>query len=440
MWEGIQLDVNRTGSVPLHFNSPQQRENLKEILKKRLVVISRLQEDIEGKLSARLEGGDETSMNLRRLIVLGHFFALHREENIEPNKTETAIHRMLENRDKLIFEVIYFTSVNKILHVQDTRCNKLFDEISRTYTMVCDAMKNIMTCRKDSLTWQANSIIIEENEIEFDMLQTQNSEPSLDKDLHRVKVLCEFTKNVLNQYRFLQQLEVSDVKDMTKIPREVVNMCLGLSPSQGCQGGFGKRRVVGILSSFVYSWLEDKCVEWHADLSHQELMTETENELLRVQKDSIGQKKKSKKKKKRKSAKNISSGEMNDEPTYSKQGDLTPDEVPTSPSSTLSSYKTDLVFESCTERYSRPNEGSITEGKDIENMEHIILQTSTVMSDVARVNSSTSSSEAMHMSNKQDNLQVFVSDQGNLVSVENFLCSRYFRVLKENNAEQNDEN
>jgi hypothetical protein len=422
MWEGIQLDVNRTGSVPMHFNSPQQRENLKEILEKRFFVISQLQDSIEGKLLGCVQGGDKSSTNLRHLVLFGHFFSLYQEgNNVESNKTKAAIDLMLETRDKVLFEVIYYTSVHKILNVQTTRCNNLYHEISRAYTMVCNAMKNIKMCRKDLLTWQTNSIIIEESQIEYEMLQTKNSEPSLEKDIHRVQVLCDFTKNVLQQYRFLQQLEISSVKEVNRIPREVLDIYYSTSPTLGCQGSYGKRRIVGILSSYVYSWLEEKCIEWHAELTHQELMIETENELLQEQINCNVQKKKSKKKKKRKNTKTASPEEANNEFAHAKQRDLGSD---------LNSNNTDAVCESHTDG------GIVADGKDIKNVENTLLQTNTKPSNIERV-STTSSNEAKQISNKNENVQVFVSDQGNLVSIESFLCSRYFRVLKESRKHSN---
>jgi len=39
-----------------------------------------------------------------------------------------------------------------------------------------------------------------------------------------------------------------------------------------CEGGGGRRRIAGILSVCLYNWLQKKCLEWHADLTQNELL------------------------------------------------------------------------------------------------------------------------------------------------------------------------
>ena len=78
-----------------------------------------------------------------------------------------------------------------------------------------------------------------------------------------------------------------------------------------CSGSGGQRRLVGILSSCVYTWVLERSLEWHADLTHAELLMDEDFLFDNQSKatSTVVQSKKSKKKKKKRSSKKETSAD-----------------------------------------------------------------------------------------------------------------------------------
>jgi len=431
LWKGIQLVSNRAGSVPLHCNSPQQRENLKSVMENRNIILARLQDKIEVELLSSPSDGSNTVSFLRRLVTFGEYFALKEENGDMMGDLATAVESMLKLRDELIFKIIYQTDVSTILKMQSSRCTELYAHSTRIYELVNDLLESADMNQKDRITWQANSIMIEEHQMSIDHCFGQEGEASLQRQLIEVQHLCHFIKSILQQCRLYRLIEAtkctSDNNESNVIPSEVFDLCEGQVPIPWCKKGFGKRRIVGILSACLYSWLQERCMEWHADLTHQELMAETEEELIKESKHiaTAEQKTKSKKKKKRKNSKKDNSEEEK------KEIFIQTEDVPKSSVEDNIEGQTSILTDSIPDNEhisSDPVDASFedSEGRRVDSSAS--LDQGKVLATFLKKNGKEGLYEVPHTD--KESVQVCVVDKGKFISAESFLCSRYFQALK----------
>lgn len=434
LWKGIQLVSNRTGSVPLHCNSPQQRENLKAVMENRNIVLARLQDKIELVLLSIPTDGSSSTPHLKRLVTFGRYFALKEKSEGKIDDLATGVDSMLKLRDELIFKIIYQTDVSTILNMQSSRCMELYAHTTHVYELVNDLLKSAGMNQKDRITWQTNSIMIEENQMSIDDYLGQEGEASLERQLSEVEHLWHFVKSVLQQCRFFRLIEATkfisnnDVSHV--IPPQVFELCEGDVPLPCCRKGFGKKRIVGILSACIYSWLQERCMEWHADLTHQELMIETEEELLKESEDIVAaeQKLKSKKKKKRKQIKKSVSKEMKE--IISNHSEV----VPKAEKVNIMGEDENLILST-----NLPGNGYISNDPvSLEDSESRSLDSSASLDQ--NMASTTSSNRngidgvSKSPRTEKEVVQVCVVDKGKTISAENFLCERYFQALKDDDA------
>jgi len=441
MWEGIQLDCNRTGSVPQHFNSPQQRENLKKMLEKRLFLLTKLQDKIEVEVLSCPRDVNSTVPVLRRLAAFGEYFALNEDSTADSEDLLAARDEMMVLRDEMICSTIYQTDVKTILKMQSDRCSQSYEKTANVFNLLNERLENIEMSQKDRLTWQAATIMIEENVMAYEESRDKDMEPSLDRDMNEVLNLCDFVKNILNQFRFYENVKAAKsmekVGENVKIPSQVLRICEGAVTSFKCEGGCGLRRVAGILSACLYSWLQEQCMEWHADLTHQELMIETEEEVLQESKEAAAnqQKKKSKKKKRRDVSKKNVSPEADVEPNSKSQAKY---EEKSSDSTT--SLESDEEKE-WNEPMKEPAESDRDSARSERTIEGGPSETP-APNTAAREEPSPESTpeeagdEALEEDDKffeKENIKVSVVDRETLISAESFLCARYFQVLEDSN-------
>lgn len=107
-------------------------------------------------------------------------------------------------------------------------------------------------------------------------------------------VVCEMFRNVLNQTLHIRQRNNNNDTPRLFVPPRLYDFLRGKNNNGPCQGGGGKRRATGILVGLVYEWLKDRCNEWHAELTQNELL-----ESVLVEGDNVKPTKSSKKSKKK---------------------------------------------------------------------------------------------------------------------------------------------
>ena len=280
------------------------------MLEKRLNILMGLQDKIELELLSSPKNADGNGYSsvpgLRRLAAFGEYFSFKGSNSLQ------ALHTLLKEteeimalQNKLVCATINQTELSTILNIQSDRCASLYKKSHFICKLLNDRFEEIDMDQKDKFTWQANTIMIEENLIAYDEIHRTEVEPSHETDLSEVLTLCEFVKNILNQCRFFNVVEAKastpNSGEREEIPAQVLKICEKAFSGLKCEGGCGLRRITGILSAYLYFWLQERCMEWHSDLTHQELMMETEEEMLQeIKENAIKEKKKSKKKKKRK--------------------------------------------------------------------------------------------------------------------------------------------
>ena len=439
MWEGIQLDSNRTGSIPLHCNSPPQRENLKKMLEKRLLILVKLQDKVESELLSCPENIDGCSLIpvLRVLATFGEYFAL--KEDIESKNLKevlTGIDSMMQLQNEMICSTINQTDVDTIKQMQSDRCSRLHEKIMQVCKIVNDRLEFIDLDKNDRLTWQANTIMIEENMMAYEENREGGTERSLALDLNEVLNLCEFSKNILYQFRFYSAIEAKSTMGKShlngQIPTQVMKICEGIFASLKCEGSCGLRRVSGILSAYLYFWLQQRCMEWHADLTHQELMIETEKELLDEVKENAAndrKKKAKKKKKKRKGSTKISSLQGVEAKELSESlGETSLELVENRQISPIGIENFPLNRS--------PSDADVGDSFQSKPIEIAVMEDDASSQLATDETAECASSQEGEL--EEEYIQVCVIDKGEKMSVEDFLCARYFNALGDDNFQTYD--
>lgn len=443
LWKGIELAC--AGSVPLQFNSPEQRENLKTMLEKRNSILGRLNEKIMLELFSFPSGGDDSSCFLRRFITFGEYFALKEECGDDTTDLASAVDLMLELRDELTSKIIYQTEVSTILEMQSSTCTKLYNQCINAFELANEYLKNTDLNRKDKITWQENSINIEEDQMFIEEFLGQECEPSLERHMNEVQYLSTFVKKCLKQCRFYRQVEaakvVLDTNQSIMTPPQIFKLCevlgSGLIPTLKCEGGFAKRRIAGIVSVCLYSWLQERCMEWHADLTHQELMIETEEELLKERKEiaSTEQKKKSKKKKKNKKWKTPAAEEVQEKALDDSEAVPKSDKGDSEEESSTAAENS-LDNENIS---SDPEEVALVNYEQIDS--NASLEEGKPTAILSKENGKDEEENGIDVGVLHKNpllekevSQVCVVDKGKLITAESFLCARYFHALDDDNV------
>jgi len=112
-------------------------------------------------------------------------------------------------------------------------------------------------------------------------------------------------RNVLNQMLYLQRETASfEYGGAVIVPLKLKSFLRGenLGLSGPCEGGGGRRRTTGILVGLFYRWLKERCDEWNAELTQNELLESMVDETFEDFKPAKGKKSKKKRDKEKKNA------------------------------------------------------------------------------------------------------------------------------------------
>jgi hypothetical protein len=154
--------------------------------------------------------------------------------------------------------------------------------------------------------WQAHEIIVQEN---LDTPANIGEDTCVNDEDQLINVWA-LVENLTALIRLKEFVEMSarkrgavrkkippwafvklDVKDGQKDKQSVP------TTNAKCCGGSGKRRVICIISACLYSWLQERCMEWHADLTQKELLSDAkDDEFMNISGVLPGKKRVSKKK------------------------------------------------------------------------------------------------------------------------------------------------
>lgn len=398
MWKGIQLHSNRSGSVPLVCNSPPARDSLHRMLVERQTILSKLFDEMTNLL---LVSKMDKEQPVKVMLVLGEYFHFLCESKRNDKATiECHLEQVLEFHHDLICRVIYKRIAKDMKNIFSEKCIRLYDNLGNLDRDVQTLENSSLMSKSESYDWKTNMIMMEEFDECFKCAMQEEKEdsfePSIEQDTNKIHHLCEYVKTLHGQIQLLRIFQcrnsevIRNLSDID-IPQQLYKLCENttLSPSI-CERYCGQRRIAAVLSAFLYCWFQQLCMEWHADLTRQELMTETENELLEIESkvESSKSKKKSKKKKSKVKISEPAKAEEKNEKTKSKE-----------------------EVRQAIDSIDIP-EGSEVSGHEEEKKIDPFVENIGAMS--------------------EDDLfeQVGVTDGGRKISAVDFLCSRYFDIIE----------
>ena len=258
----LQL-ANRPGSVPQMALCAQHRDSYRSLLAVKVGALQKLRRQLESRMMDRL---------LCRNIW-----------------TRVLVDKALSPRDSTTTEddgmVDVWSSCERTTHT--IHCGNVKDLKNGQVERANEWMKCIKRAQ-ESLTRNQSYSMLEEYQILLANANSLNSIVDCNGDeAAREEAIPQFInavflvfQNVLNQWLYLKRVtEVTEDLGTTNVdlPLKLKRFLRGQGEphvwSDGtCQGGGGRRRVTAIMTGLLYRWLQDRCNEWHAELTQKELL------------------------------------------------------------------------------------------------------------------------------------------------------------------------
>jgi len=323
-WKVIQLQGNRTNVLPPMYNSKEQRTYIQEMIEEKLKILSQLNDMLDQVLvsPSSEEGCTGDSTNLKRIVAHAVYFSHNYvEERCKDTLNNVFDYKsLLSSRSASVCKTIHETKVLDVLEIQSKRIESMRSQaklLVENMEAHSEAIIIKLPQKYESL-WKANNILIEERTIGDDKFsKCAKAQASLESEKNELRDSCCLVGDVGRQCRLLEDLKTVDLNqsDNNTVKKpftpghsenldggQIVFTIFGNEESQSqtsekCDGGGGRRRVTSIISACIYSWLQDRCMEWHADLTQKELLSAVEDEPSSVN-GMIPRTKKSSKKKK----------------------------------------------------------------------------------------------------------------------------------------------
>ena len=435
LWKVIQLDKNRTGSVPQPYNCPIRRQYLIEMLIKKGDTINKLGDKIQQVMPMLI---DEHSVNetltpesgcvLTRLVSQAVYFSWKfKEECIESFNND--IKTLLSLRNDLVCHSICQSKVSVILDTHARRMLNLRTETERLADIIDHVQDNenkviYYPPKKYDVHWNTNKIMIEEKMIEYDILRDQ--ERSYTSDTSNMSNLLSLSEHLCKQCRLLdgingsERLKESDQEALVKvhqIPKWSHNLDKNSEESEKgeklnngcssekCVGGNGQRRVMCMIIACLYSWVQERSREWHADLTQEELLMGADDESadLNVKSNSEGGSRNRKGKKKKRKARKDSNLKSDDQ------------EVNAKPAARVEPISEER------ENYTGDIEVNMTKDNNTRPMQ------------IDEIDQHGSNPVELDAGFEDIDVNIFVIGKESAMSAQDYLSERFVRILKDDN-------
>jgi len=326
-WKVINLQEKCPNALPPTYNSTVQRKYIHDMIDEKLNILSALNEKLVQVLgpSSSDEGfvGDLTT--LKRIVAYAVYFS-HKHIEKKCLDTRGCVHEyktLLILRSASVCKTIHETKILDILDIQSKRTDNMRNQtnlLSQNMAAHSEAIIGQLP-QNYALEWKANNIEIEDRTAVADEIYKKRgkSEASLESEKNELRNSCYLVGHVAKQCRLLEDLKDEYLyRDDNSIIKKLITPGYSKNLDDGqiiltvfaneerhgkipekCDGGGGERRVISIISVCIYGWLQDRCMEWHADLTQKELLSAVEDEPLRIHGSIPRTKKISKKKKDR---------------------------------------------------------------------------------------------------------------------------------------------
>lgn len=448
-WKVIQLDTEHTDSVPSTYNCPVRRQYSIDLVTIKAKAIVKLQIELDNLLETSNPYVCDNSHNLAKLVGISCYFSLMAQHNNEPSSKEHVYKDLLTQRNDLVCNSIGRSKVSKLLQAQSTRINELRNK-SRKLVNDIDNQKGVIKTvyyppKVFELEWTTNKIFIEEKMMDDETFM--KNETSLDCDLAEVSNLCNFVEFVTKQcrlygdiiikgnvdhgnseYKIPEWLRTIDLLSEKSEEREEVSSTR-ISNYKRCNGGGGQRRVMCILSACIYSWVKERSMEWNADLTHEELLMDVEEEFSTLNNPAphtILRGKKSKKKKRKSISKQEDSQhiELNIE-------DVSPRDTIIKDS--IGNNNHALSHESIKDDTENILDVKVEFEKDVREEVSILSNEQGSKSNKSLLKLNEGGVEGNMMLGDEDelNINIIVSNKNSSETVKEYLCNRFLQVLED---------
>jgi len=281
----------------LLFNDPTQREFLTTMLIDNGLILKEMYEALLVFDGHNVEGtNEEGGMSFFVLAATSAFImVVNKISPIESFPWDQSIDKVFKLRNGLAITTNPRTDADTLLEDISNSRSQILLEISRAILLLDSSINDEKLDSKQMSIWNANKIIMEESEI-----CDQNFKEfgfSLENDVSKIDNILELTSVLLKQSRYRKELHVRGIGSCLEINIPSViykSIHDGKLLQERCEGGNGERRVSSILSACLYGWLEKQCIQWHADLTHEELLLDAEEDLLCEDSKKLQKKKKQK--------------------------------------------------------------------------------------------------------------------------------------------------
>jgi len=455
LWKVIQCANNSTGVIPSAYVCSVRRGYQIEMLKKKSLILKELQNKMEMNLilssssssclnanhvEYRMEASDVEvrNSNLARLVSLATYCSwINGDKDIEKMceyQHETSV-SMLHD---LVCNTTCQSEKSEMIKVQSERMGKVRDTVKELGIDIVGG--NFDIPKSYEASWLNNNIFIEENMMKDDLILESKVESTFDTDKSEMYNICgviqyvgkqfrlyadiNASKNLANEtaavdtdfHKLPQWIEEIRFRDYNKEKLQMERGCKDDDDNWKCEGG-GKRRVMCILSACLYSWVQERCVEWHADLLHEELLMDANEEFALANKTNNGSQrsKKSKKKKKKGSAKQ----------------EVTVSAIDVKGVKSLETVQTSNIIEEQNECEREDGDTNISSSEPQHNETEEGSRPNSPIEDVDESEFvQVDCSEENSYDITDYNVNVSVVDGSTLISAEDYLCNRFFNILK----------
>ena len=253
------------------------------------------------KLLMTTDGLEDDMIPIVRITSLASYF--RHSGTITTVKQEDSEHFM-----KLIASMVCKSSSKFVINEQKHLVSQCCGEIRLLASTLYDDfhssdVSDLTDFPKYKSHWQAHEIIVQEN---MHIPANIEKESSLGDDNEHLGRVWALVDNLIALFRLKEFVNMCseegrdclvDIPPWIFMDLEVedgeVNGQSQPALNSKCCGGSGKRRVISIISACLYSWLQERCMEWHADLTQKELLSDAiDDEFMKNVKKKASKKKK----------------------------------------------------------------------------------------------------------------------------------------------------
>jgi len=281
--------TGRDGQVPQIYKHRVSRDGLQKLIEIKMNILGRLSQDMERAVTIGFQDG-ETSCMVEILVLQEYrrYTDTMNQDGCSPEKvfpdesSETQMTRLIAARINLAVSSIRKPTV---LGMQDKAREQRED-----VTSLCKNIRKVVIAMEDSVSETKVGFLemcYEKHESIYYEIE-KNQKAGLYND--RGEEACDTSMLLRKSNQLMMQWLIllcsrqcnGSSQEFVTLPRDadkwldsIVNADItkpGKDDKKACDGGNGQRRVSSVLAALIYRWLEERCKEWNAELTRDELL------------------------------------------------------------------------------------------------------------------------------------------------------------------------